>query len=213
MQIYRFSFALLTGIMDLGAADLSIDKIPQMFMECSFFTQCSTASVLWFVVYTAPDIDLCKERIGQSIVQGVIEITSQSKGADRAISSRESDQRRPDRHDFSCYIYRGHVPLSHYVSGLCCFQHHHHCYNHRHNYLHHHQYQGKTHWLPRWTLLIIIPTSGYMPSYRILSPSLLPFYFFLFFFLQQLWNSWRKPQPYDNPISLASTPPPLSVPQ
>ena len=76
MQTYQFSFALIIGIMDLDAADPSLDERPQMFTECSFFTQCRTASALCCIVGTAPDIDLSKEQIDQSIGKSVIKITS-----------------------------------------------------------------------------------------------------------------------------------------
>ena len=105
MQIYQFYFALLTRIMDLGAADLSLEGIPQMFMECSFFAQCFTASVLCYVVDTAPDIVISKERIDQSICGRVIKITSLSKGVYRAISRREAHQSHPYRYAFYFYIH------------------------------------------------------------------------------------------------------------
>ena len=80
MQIYQFFFDLLTGIMELGVADLSIEEIFQMYTECSFLTQCCTASALCCVVYTALDIHLFKERINQSIGKSVIKINPKSKG-------------------------------------------------------------------------------------------------------------------------------------
>ena len=36
MQVYWFSFSLPTGIMDLGAADLILEEIPQTSTECLF---------------------------------------------------------------------------------------------------------------------------------------------------------------------------------
>ena len=104
MQIYQLSFSLVTSIMDLDAADLSLEEIPQTFMECSFFTQCCTASALCCVVDTAPDVDLSKERINRSIGNSIIKITSQSKGAERAISGRAAHRSRPDRYAFSFAI-------------------------------------------------------------------------------------------------------------
>ena len=68
MQIYRLPFDILTGIMYLGAADLSLEERPQTFTECLFFTQCFIVFALWCVVNTAPDIDLSKEWIHQIIV-------------------------------------------------------------------------------------------------------------------------------------------------
>ena len=59
--------SLLTGIMDLGAAYLSLEERPQTFTEWSFFTQCCTASALFCAVDTTPYIDLSKERIDRSI--------------------------------------------------------------------------------------------------------------------------------------------------
>ena len=85
MQIYRFPFALLTSIMDLGVSDLSLEEIPQTFTKCLFFTQCCTVSALYCVIYTAPDIDLSKERSNQNICNIFIKSTSQSKGATREI--------------------------------------------------------------------------------------------------------------------------------
>ena len=68
--------------MDLGAAEPSPEEITQTFTECSFFTQCYTASAFFCVVDTAPDIDLSKEHIDQSIGKSVIKITPHSKGAE-----------------------------------------------------------------------------------------------------------------------------------
>ena len=57
-------------------------------------------------------------------------------------------------------VYRGQVTLHRYISGLCCFQHHCHCCHHQHYSFHNLQDQGQLHWLPSWTLMIVIPIAS-----------------------------------------------------
>ena len=105
MQIYQLYFSLLNGITDLGAAEPSFEERPQTFTECSLFTQFFTASTIYCVVDTAPDFDLSRERIHRSIGKSVIKITSQSKGAEREISSRAAHRSRPESYAFSLAIH------------------------------------------------------------------------------------------------------------
>ena len=60
MQIYQFSFSLLTGIMDLGAADLILEERPQKFTECSFSLNFALPLPSAMSFDTALDIDLSK---------------------------------------------------------------------------------------------------------------------------------------------------------
>ena len=77
-----------------------------MFTECSFFTQCCTASSLCCVVDTAPDIDIFKERINLIIGKSVIKIALHFEGAERAIPSRAAHRSRPGRYAFFLVIHR-----------------------------------------------------------------------------------------------------------
>ena len=106
MKIYKSSFALLTSIMDLGAAYLSLEERPQTFTECSFFTQCCTASALCCVVDTDPDIDFSKDQIYRRIGKSIVKITPQYKGAEREISSRAAHRIHPERYALSFAIHK-----------------------------------------------------------------------------------------------------------